>query len=143
MTLTRRAVLAAPAVLAAGRADAHSYRAGDLMIGHAWCLPSEGPGTQAFMPLAVTGERGDSLTAATTPVAARVLFLPVAGQPAVTRWEIAPRRPVGMRKDGPHLLLDGLKRPLRSGDRLPLTLTFARNGAKEVEVWVETAPYSG
>lgn len=143
MSLTRRAALAGPVVLAAGRAGAHSYRAGDLMIGHAWCLPSEGPSSQAFMPLAVTGERGDTLTGATTPVAARVLFFSAAGQAAVTRWDIAPRRPVGMRKDGPHLLLDGLKRPLRSGDRLPLTLTFARNGLKEVELWVETAPYSG
>ena len=141
--LTRRAILAAPAVLAAERAFAHSYRAGDLMIGHAWCLPSEGPSSQAFMPLAVTGARGDSLTGAVTSVAARVLLHPVAGGPAAPRWEIEPRRPIGMRQDGPHLLLDGLRRPLRAGERVPLTLTFARNGAKEVELWVETAPYAG
>lgn len=139
--LTRRLALAAPALVLATPALAHSYRAGDLMIGHAWCLPSDGASTQAFMPLAVTGERGDSLTGATTPAAARVLFLP--GQAAVARWDIVPRRPIGMRKDGPHLLLEGLTRRLATGDRVPLTLTFARNGAKEVEVWVEPAPYAG
>lgn len=138
----RRTILALPAMVAASSAVAHSYRAGDLMIGHAWCLPSEGAATKAFMPLAVAGGRGDILLRASTSAAEAVLFHPVAGQPAVGRWEIPPRRPIGMRADGPHLLLAGLRRRLVAGDRVPLTLVFERNGAKEVEVWVETAPYA-
>jgi copper(I)-binding protein len=141
--LCRRALLVLPALIPATTAGAHSYRHGDLMIGHAWCLPSTAPTTKAFMPLAVSGATGDVLLRASTPVAEAVAFHPAAGQPAAPRWEIAPRRPVGMRADGPHLLLSGLKRPLAVRDRFPLTLVFERNGTKEVEIWVESSPYSG
>jgi len=140
--LARRTFIALPAAFAAGPALAHSYRHRDIMIGHAWCLPSEATSTQAFMPLAVVQDRPDTLVGATTPVADAVEFRPVAGGPAAARWELVPRRPVGMRTDGPHLLLTGLRHPLRIRDRFPLTLVFERNGTKEIEVWVERAPYS-
>jgi copper(I)-binding protein len=140
--LDRRTFIVLPAAFAAGPVLAHSYRHRDIMIGHAWCLPSEAASTRAFMPLAVVQDRPDALIAASTPVAGAVEFRPVANGPAVARWDLAPRRPVGMRTDGPHLLLTGLTRPLRIRDRFPLTLVFERNGAKEIEVWVERAPYS-
>jgi copper(I)-binding protein len=140
--ISRRTLLALPAAFAAGEAAAHSYRHGDLMIGHAWCLPSEGPTTRAFMPLAVVQGQPDVLTGASTPVAAAVQFVPVAGQPPAARWDIIPRRPIGMRADGPHVLLTGLNRPLRVRDRFSMTLVFERNGPKEVEIWVERSPYS-
>lgn len=140
--LSRRSLIALPAAFAAGPALAHSYRHRDVMIGHIWCLPSEGPTTRAFVPLAVVADRADALVGASTPVAETVEFRPVVDGPAATRWEIVPRRPIGMRTDGPHLLLAGLRRPLRIRDRFPLTLVFERNGAKEIEVWVERAPYS-
>ncbi|WP_439572709.1 copper chaperone PCu(A)C [Phreatobacter sp.] len=139
----RRLLLAAPLVLIAGRAEAHSYRFGELMIGHAWCEPSDGPTTRAMMPLAVTGNRGDTLTGASTPAAEAVELRPDPRGPAASRWEIAARRPVAMRPDGPHLLLTGLKRPLVRGDRVPLDLRFERSGMRQVELWVERAPYSG
>lgn len=140
--LTRRTFIALPAACAAGPVLAHSYRHRDIMIGHAWCLPAEASSTRAFMPLAVVQDRPDALVGATTPVAEAVEFRPVAAGPAVARWDLVPRRPIGMRTDGPHLLLTGLRRPLRIRDKFPLTLVFERNGAKEVEVWVERAPYS-
>jgi periplasmic copper chaperone A len=138
----RRSLLALPALIIARPARAHSYRFGDLMIGHAWCLPSREATTRAFMPLAAVAGQPDALVAASTPAAEAVVFHPVAGQPAAPRWEIVPRRPIGMRADGPHLLLTGLKRPLAVRDRFPLTLVFERNGAKQVEIWVERSPYS-
>lgn len=140
---SRRLLLAAPFVAVAGRSHAHSYRFGELMIGHAWCLPSDGPTTRAMMPLAVGGGQGEALVGASTPVAGAVELRPVGGGPAASRWEIAPRRPVAMRPDGPHLLLTGLKRPLVRGERLPLDLRFERAGMRQVELWVEQAPYSG
>ena len=140
--LDRRSLLALPAALAAGPAMAHSYRHRDIMIGHIWCLPAEAGSTKAFVPLAVVQDKADALIGAATPVAEAVELRPVAGGPAAPRWEIAPRRPVAMRTDGPHLLLTGLRRPLRIRDRFPLSLVFERNGAREVEVWVERAPYS-
>jgi copper(I)-binding protein len=140
--ISRRTILALPAAIAAGEALAHSYRHGDLMIGHAWCLPSEAPTTRAFMPLAVVQDRPDALVSARSPAAEAVHFVPAAGQPPAARWDIVPRRPIGMRIDGPHILLTGLVRPLKVRDRFPLTLVFERNGPKEIEVWVERSPYS-
>jgi copper(I)-binding protein len=140
--IARRSLLAAPALLVATQALAHSYRHGDLMIGHAWCLPSEGATTRAFMPLAVIQSQPDALIAARTEAAAAVEFRPVANGPAAPRWDIVPRRPIGMRADGPHLLLTGLTRPLKVRDRFPITLVFERNGATDVELWVERSPYS-
>lgn len=139
--LARRLVLAAPALLVAGPGFAHSYRVGDLMIGHAWCLPGTTE-SRAMMPLAVTGAVAETLLGASTPAAARVVMMPRAGQSAET-WEIAPRRPVAMRPDGPHLALTGLVRPLASRDRVPLTLRFRNAGEKVVELWVESRPYGG
>lgn len=140
---SRRLVLAAPLMLGAADVRAHSYRFGELMIGHAWCLPSQGPTTRAMMPLAVTGGRGDALTGATTPAAEAVALVPDPRRPAVGRWAIAAGRPVAMRPDGPHLLLTGLKRALAQGDRVPLTLSFEAAGMRQVELWVERAPYAG
>lgn len=141
--IARRTLLAAPTLLIAGPALAHSYTAGDVMIGHPWCLPSTGPTTRAMAPLGMRGAVGDALISASTPVASGVEFIATPGQPAVPRWEIAPRRPIAMRPDGPHLLLTGLTRPLRSGDRALLTLRFERAGARDVELWVESRAYGG
>jgi copper(I)-binding protein len=44
--------------------------------------------------------------------------------------------------DGHHLMLLGLKAPLKDGDRFPLTLSFRRAGEREVMVWVQ-APRDG
>jgi copper(I)-binding protein len=140
---SRRLMLAAPLVLAAVEARGHSYRFGELMIGHAWCLPSAGPTTQAMMPLAVSGGRGDALVGATTPVAEAVALVPDPRRPPVRRWTIAASRPVAMRPDGPHLLLTVLKRALAAGERVPLTLSFEAAGMRQVELWVERAPYAG
>ena len=141
--MARRSLLAFPALLLAPPAHAHSYATGEVMIGHPWCLPSEGPSTKAMMPLGVTGNRPEALVDARTPAARAVRFITQVGAPPAPRWDILPRRPVAMRPDGPHLLLDGLVQPLKAKDRVMLTLIFERAGTKEVELWVESAPYSG
>jgi copper(I)-binding protein len=40
---------------------------------------------------------------------------------------------------GFHLMLIGLIEPLKEGERLPLTLTFAEQGDLHVEAWVQSA----
>lgn len=40
---------------------------------------------------------------------------------------------------GYHLMLIGLTEPLKEGERFPLTLTFAKQGDVDIEVWVQGA----
>jgi periplasmic copper chaperone A len=50
--------------------------------------------------------------------------------------DIASGAPVAFEPSGRHVMLVGLKRPLKEGDVFPLTLTFANAGAVQVRVRV-------
>jgi copper(I)-binding protein len=56
---------------------------------------------------------------------------------AVREIEIPAGAKVALKPGGLHVMLLDLKQPLVSGDRVPLTLTFARAGKVEVTVNVE------
>ena len=43
-----------------------------------------------------------------------------------------------LRPGGAHVMLEGLKQPLRAGETFPLTLTFRKAGALNLEVRVES-----
>jgi copper(I)-binding protein len=40
--------------------------------------------------------------------------------------------------NGYHLMLEGLKAPLKDGERFDLTLKFEKAGERTVKVWVQT-----
>lgn len=56
--------------------------------------------------------------------------------PSIT---IPPGQSVALKPHGYHLMLIGLKAPLKQGERLPVTMTFARAGAQQVTVTVVKA----
>ena len=52
---------------------------------------------------------------------------------------LAPGQRIEMRpRAGEHLMLTELKRPLKEGERFPLTLEFERGGKVDVNVYVQT-----
>ena len=144
----RRAPLALAFVAAA--AFAHGSTVGDIEIGHPYATPSL-PGTSNgaayFAMLENTGNAADRLLRATTPVAARVELhsMAVDAQGVMRMREIdgialAPRAKIRMRPgNGMHLMLVGLKEPLKDGARFPMTLEFERAGKVEVTVNVQSA----
>jgi periplasmic copper chaperone A len=136
-----RYFLAGLLCLAAAPVTAHSYSSGQVRIGHAWALPSDGPTAQAFAPLANNAKQADALISATSPRAANIRFQK--GNTPLNRVELLPNKPVPMRANGVHLRLEGLKQPLRWGDKVPVTLRFQRAAAVTVEVWVEPKAYAG
>ncbi len=141
--MLRRAFLtAATALLIAGPALAHSFAAGQVKIGHPWALPAAGPDASAFVSLLNGGAEADRLTGASTPLAAKVVIHDLAqGKPTpVDGIDVLPKRPVAMRPTARELRLVGLTRPLKLGDKFPLTLTFAKGGSVTVEVFVEEGP---
>ena len=103
----------------------------------------------AYFTIVNMGSEGDRLVSVTTPAASMAMLhgssdsngvmamrmmadLPVPGSATVT---LAPL--------GTHLMLTGLSAPLHAGDRVPLTLRFARAGARQVDAAVLPASASG
>jgi periplasmic copper chaperone A len=139
----------AGATLAAFAVHAHGVKAGDLYIEHPYATPSRpGPSTGAvyFRAIKNNGAEPDRLLAARTPVAASVelhrmdmdgavmRMRPVAGIDLPGHTEILLRHGAG---SGYHVMLQGLKAPLKEGDRFSVVLTFQRAGEHEVQVWVQ------
>jgi periplasmic copper chaperone A len=130
--------------LAAARplpAAAHSYKFGDIAVGHVWVPPvgQDAEGVPVYGPLLNRGKTPDSLVAASSPIAARVRFR--VAKDGKTSWPdsipLPPGRPLGLAPWRVHLWLMGLKRPLKDGDRFDVTLTFAHAGTHTVQVLVE------
>jgi copper(I)-binding protein len=136
--------------IVATRAYAHGATVGDIEIGHPYATPSL-PGTTNgavyFAMVENTGNAADRLLRAATPVAARVELhtMTVDAQGVMRMRELdgialAPHEKIRMRPGmGMHLMLIGLKEPLKDGVRFPMTLEFARAGKVEVTVVVQSA----
>lgn len=147
-TIANAAIAAAMALLG-GFAAAHGSSAGDVQIGHPFATPSL-PGTTNgaayFATLENTGTKPDRLLRAATPVAARVELhsMSVDAQGVMRMREIdaivvEPKASLKMRPGaGLHLMLVGLKEPLKEGATFPMTLEFERGGKVEVKVVVQT-----
>jgi copper(I)-binding protein len=142
------AALAAALCAAAAIAAAHNAKAGDVAIGHPFATPSiagVSNGAVYFSSLENTGDQPDRLVRASTPAAARVEIhtMGVDAQGVMRMREIdgialAPKAKLLMRAgNGVHLMLMGLKAPLKEGDTFPMTLQFERAGTLQVEVKVD------
>ena len=122
-----------------------------IEIRDAWAretAPSQTSGA-AYFTIVNMGSEADTLVSVTTPAASMAMVhgssnssgvmamrmmtdLPVPGSATVT---LAPL--------GTHVMLTGLSAPLHAGDRLPLTLRFARAGDRQVDAAVLPASASG
>jgi len=126
----------------------HGSKLGDIAIEHPFATPSI-PGTTTgavyLASLENAGKVADKLVAASTPVAARVEIhtMSVDAQGVMRMREIdgialAPQAKVRMQPGtGLHLMLVGLKEPLKEGATFPITLQFERAGKAEVTVVVQ------
>ena len=143
----------APASLAAAlcalslSAAAHGANVGDIAIRHPYATPSI-PGTSNGVAyLASIENKGvvaDRLVRASTPAASRVEIhtMAVDAQGVMRMREIeaivlAPNAKVQMKPGaGLHIMLIGLKEPLKEDASFPMTLEFERAGKVEVKVIV-------
>src|SRR5664280_1022249 len=145
----RHGLVTALAMFALGNAPAHGAGVGDIEITHPFAtpsLPGAPTGAAYFATLANTGSQPDKLVRAATPVAASVELhtMSVDAQGVMRMREVdgialAPKQSVRMRPGmGDHLMLVGLKRPLKEGETFAMTLQFERAGKVEVKVVVQT-----
>ena len=123
-------------------AQAHSFKLGDIAIGHAWALPSQQNDGQVFFPLANQGTERDELVGARSDICS-VIELRQNNRyddPALKSIALDPKKPVPMRPTARHLRLIGLKQALKVGDRFTVILDFLNAGEIEIEVFIEEKP---
>jgi copper(I)-binding protein len=151
ITLPRRLLLGSAALLLATPARAHhDTTIGSIVIGHPWARAA-GANTNgaAYMTLRNTGRDPDRLLMASTPVARTVELHTHIRDGEVMRMRpvsdipVPPGETVRLRPGGLHVMLIGLKEPLRQGTTVPLTLRFERAGETTVQLEIQAAGARG
>ena len=140
MRLASTAALAAAALIGdaapAAGADPHQVKQGDITIASRIVRASSprSPNSAAYMVIANTGGQPDALVAARCACAAKVELHQSQMQHGVSMMLptgpvlIPPHGQVSFRPNGYHLMLTGLKEPLRDRGQQLITLVFKRAG---------------
>jgi copper(I)-binding protein len=140
----RRLMCAATLMLASLAASAHSYKVGSIGIDDPRARPTVS-GQQvggAYMTLVNKGA-ADRLLSATTAVAAAVqMHIMAMDGDVMTMREVdavdlSAGQTVEFKPGGFHLMLMGLKAPLKLGDKFAMTLRFEKAGEVVITVHVE------
>ena len=127
-------------LLAAGVALA---QAGAVEVEDAWARATPGRAETGAVYLTIRAPAGDRLVGASTSIAAKAevhktemsgMVMKMRAMPAL---EIPAGKPVTLQPGGLHIMLEGLKAPLREGQSFPLELNFAKAGQRQVTVVVE------
>ena len=132
-------------LLLASAAMAQHGGSGEVHVMSAWspALPPVSENGAVYLTLKNYGDAPDRLVGASSPVAAQVEIhghTMEGGLMTMRRISSLPLNPgeyVTLKPGGNHLLLIGLKRPLKEGDKIALTLQFEKASALEVMVTVE------
>ena len=102
-----------------------------------------------YMTVANRGDSDDTLTGLSTPIAEKAETHRttdtggVAKMDAVANLPVKAKGTVTFSPNGLHVMLMGLKQPLKLGDSFPLTLNFAKAGDVAVTVKVEPIKMPG
>jgi hypothetical protein len=133
------------AVLSGMPAAAHDYTLGSLKIGHPWAraTPPTAPTGGGFLTITNTGTTADRLVSASSAASSQVQIHEMKMDGAIMRMreldngvEIPPGATVALAPGGFHLMMIGLKGPLKEATRVPLTLVFEKAGKIDVELAV-------
>ncbi len=114
----------------------------------AWARPTPPGATTGAVYVTLTnrGKLGDSLVSATSPSAAKVEFHSMSMAGGVMRMTaitaatpVAPGAALRFAPGAGHVMLIGLKAPLKAGGRIRVVFTFAKAGAVSIDVPVRDA----
>lgn len=132
--------------LGGGLAAAHQYKAGEVEVLHPWTRATP-PGAQTaggYLKLRNTGTTADQLIGGRSPIADRVEMHSMTTEDGVMRMRpvkggvtVPPGETVALDPGGIHIMLIGIKSPLKPGERAPLTLEFRNAGTVDVELVIE------
>lgn len=128
---------------------AHDHRAGDIRIDHPYARPTVAAQSTgaAYLSIENHGKKADQLVSVSSPASASAeihsmsMHGNVMKMREVPEIEIKPQQKIIMSPgDGYHIMLLGLKQPLKSGDEFPLILNFKHAGKVETKIVVKEKP---
>lgn len=142
--MTRLALIVAATLALAPMARAETFTAGKISVidpTAAATTPSQ-MSDAGFMVIRNDGDTPDYLTGASADFAELMLHQTavdangVATMRAVPRLEIPAHGQVALQHGSYHLMMMGLKQPLKKGDMVPATLTFQNAGPLKIEFMI-------
>ena len=134
------------ALLCGAPAFAHDYKLGALEISQPWAraTPPSAPAGGGFLKITNTGTTPDRLVSASSPAAELVQVHEMKMDGNIMRMrevekglEIPAGGTVTLAPGGFHLMMTGLKAPLKQGTSVPVTLVFEKAGKIDVDLAVE------
>ena len=143
--LRRLAALALLIPLFAGPVHAHGTAKGPISVEHPWSRPTPPNAKTGVVYLGLASKSADRLLGGASPMAERVelhrhdMEGNIARMRQVDAVEVKAGTTVTLQPGGLHIMLIGLKEPLRAGTRFPMTLHFENAGEVRIVVSVETA----
>jgi copper(I)-binding protein len=135
-------------LLASATSFAEDFSAGSLRIEQPWARATAGNSktAAAYLLIRNNGSEPDRLLSAGTPAAERAMLHRSEVTNGVARMfhmqsvEIAPGGTAAFSpENGNHVMLEGLRQPLKRGETIPLTLVFEKGGEITVKVTIEAA----
>ena len=132
-------------VAGASAVSAHEYSSKGVSVLHPWARETPGGATvgAAYLEIKTAAGTSDRLLVAKSPVAGRAEIHTHIAEGDVMRMRrvealpLPPGQSHVLAPSGDHVMLFDLKRPLKEGDSLKLTLTFENAGDIEVDASVE------
>jgi periplasmic copper chaperone A len=135
-------------VIGVGAASAQTVKAGNIEVIGPWApatTESELTNSAAYMALTDQGTAPDELISASSPVAKKVelhvfdVENGVYGMHRVDVIQVSPGAAATvLRPGGAHVMLEGLKKPLKVGESFPLSLSFKNAGELRLQVEVKS-----
>ena len=128
------------ALFVSGQVHAQNTSQNSIVVEHPWAraTPTGAKTGAAYLTLINNDSSSDRLLSATTPVADKVQFHSVSEENGISHMremksvEVAPGGKVTFSPGGMHIMMVGLKQPLKEGQTLPLALTFEKAGKVEI-----------
>lgn len=136
-------VFAFAAALAAMTAGAMA-QTGQVKIENAWARATPAGASTAAIYLTLEAPAADKLVSVSTPAAREADLHTMSMENGIMKMRALPGgidlpagQAVTLKPGGMHIMLSALTGPLKQGDRVPLTLNFARSGTAQISVPVE------